>query len=58
MEKKRKTQRRCIINMSDILHAEVKKRASERGITLTKYVLQAISARIKRELLYEGDPHD
>ena len=42
-----------LIEVPKQLHKEVKSRAVERGITMRKWILQAIAEKIRVEKLYE-----
>ena len=41
--------RRIIIELPTMMHSEIKSCAAARGITVKKYVMRAIIARIKKE---------
>ena len=47
-----------IIEIPIQLHNEIKTRAAIRGMTLKKYVMQAVSNRIEKEKKYETNTND
>lgn len=48
-EKKRKSPKRLLINVTEEFHCEIKKRALFRGQTISNWVIMAISERITEE---------
>jgi predicted HicB family RNase H-like nuclease len=48
-----KRPKRLAIEISDSFHAEIKKRALLRNISIRKYVLRALIAQINNEKKYE-----
>ena len=52
-EKKRKSPKRLLINVTEEFHNEIKRRALFRGQTISNWVTMAISERIKQEKKYE-----
>lgn len=46
-------QKRITINVNDKFHKDIKQRALDRGITITRYVYNAIWKQIQKELKYE-----
>lgn len=48
-----KTPKRMIIQISEEFHAEIKKRAKDRGVTLTRYVHKALWDQVKRDISYD-----
>jgi predicted DNA binding CopG/RHH family protein len=48
-----KLEKRIIIEVSSEDHKEIKRRATNRGITIRKWVLDAIADKIKKEKQYE-----
>jgi predicted HicB family RNase H-like nuclease len=47
-----KTGKRLVLNIDAKLHSEIKMNAAERGISITRYVLQAVFSRIQQDNKY------
>ena len=45
--------KQLLINMTDEFHKEIKIRAAHRNISMTRWVLQAIRDRIKKEQQFD-----
>jgi hypothetical protein len=58
MDKKSLNQKRIHIIVTPELHKEIKRRALDRNITASKYILDAVRARIRGEIIYEKQPID
>lgn len=58
MEKRRKDIKRLIIDIPFGLHTEVKLRATAQGLSLRRWLLKAIAARIKEEESYNNKMKD
>lgn len=54
-EKKRRTKS---IRMDDDLYQEIKRRAEERYVDASKYIVDAVLDRIRREMKYEVSSKD
>lgn len=51
MEEKKKYRYKCIIfNIRPSDHAEIKSRAYDKGMTMTKWILKAIATQIRKEM--------
>jgi len=48
-EKKRMKLKRLVVEVSDLFHDEIKKRAVFRGQTMSSWIIMAINERIKEE---------
>lgn len=53
MEEKKKTKRRMILNVPEVIYDEIKKRSEFRYVTMTQYMLQAIIEKIQKEKQYQ-----
>lgn len=53
MEMKRKNRKRLIFNVSEELHKEIKVRAAFRNISITDWLMLAITQRVQEERKYE-----
>lgn len=52
-KRKRAYKRRLLMNIPDDIDREITKRARHKGITKTRYVLQAVAEQIIKDKLYE-----
>lgn len=50
--------KRITINVNEKFHKEIKQRSLDRGITMTRYVYNAIWKQLQIELKYEQESHE
>ncbi len=51
--KKVRYRKRLLLNIPDEIHVAITHMAEHKGITITKYVLQAVAEQIIKDKLYE-----